>query len=236
MNVERLSNRLEAVANHIPEGASLADIGSDHAYLPCHVVRKGRVPKAVAGEVAEGPFQSALAQVESEGLTGLIDVRKGDGLDVVSPGEVKCITIAGMGGALISSILEQGKTKLEGVERLVLQPNVGSFAVRRWLIENGWELIKEEIIKEDGKIYEILAAEKGDPLAPYKSGRLEEGILFGPFLLKEKPGAFIEKWSQELNNWQRILKQLEGAVQNEETVNRKHEIKKKIKMAEEALI
>lgn len=234
MNAERLSNRLEAVANYIPPRSRLADIGSDHAYLPCNVVRKGIVTKAVAGEVADGPYQSAVEQVESEKLAERIVVRKGDGLEVIEPGEVDCITIAGMGGTLISSILERGKAKLEGVHRLVLQPNVGSFAVRRWLIDNGWELIKEEILKEDGKIYEILVAERGEPLKPYNN-KLNQGILFGPFLLKEKSDVFKEKWTLEKHNWQRILKQLDEAVQNEDTAGRRLDIEEKISMAEEAL-
>ncbi|CAM3927008.1 tRNA (adenine(22)-N(1))-methyltransferase [Mesobacillus thioparans] len=234
MNAEKLSDRLNAVANNIPEGARLADIGSDHAYLPCYVVKKGTVPKAIAGEVANGPFQSALEQVKEEDLTDWITVRKGDGLEVIEPGEVDCITIAGMGGTLISSILEKGKSKLEGVSRLVLQPNVGSFAVRRWLIDNGWELISEEILKEDGKIYEILIAEKGEPLNAYHEINLENGILFGPFLLRDRSAVFIEKWNAEVKNWQRILKQLDGAVQNDETDGKRKELKKKLEMAEEA--
>ncbi|WP_079509777.1 tRNA (adenine(22)-N(1))-methyltransferase [Mesobacillus jeotgali] len=235
MNAEKLSDRLNAVANYIPKGARLADIGSDHAYLPCYVVKKGAVPMAVAGEVANGPYQSALEQVQEENLTQQIIVRKGDGLEVIEPGEVDCITIAGMGGTLISSILEKGKSKLQGVSRLVLQPNVGSFAVRRWLIENGWELAAEEILKEDGKVYEILVAEKGEPLIPYQHINLENGILFGPFLLKEKTAVFKEKWNAEKNNWQRILLQLQEAAQNEDTVSKRQELERKIKMAEEAL-
>lgn len=235
MNTEKLSDRLETVANNIPEAARLADIGSDHAYLPCHVVRKGSVPMAIAGEVAEGPFQSAIEQVQEEKLTDKISVRKGDGLEVIEPGEVDCITIAGMGGTLISTILEKGKSKLEGVSRLVLQPNVGSFAVRRWLIDNGWELIKEEILEEDRKIYEILVAEKGEPLKPYQPTNLDSGILFGPFLLKEKSAVFKDKWNAEKRNWERILKQLDEAVQNEDTESKRQELKAKLKMAKEAL-
>ncbi|RSD27473.1 tRNA (adenine(22)-N(1))-methyltransferase [Mesobacillus subterraneus] len=235
MNAERLSNRLEAVANKIPEGSRIADIGSDHAYLPCNVVNKGIVPFAIAGEVAQGPYLSALEQVQSENLTEQISVRKGDGLEVMEPGEVDCITVAGMGGTLISTILENGKEKLEGVSRLVLQPNVGSFAVRSWLIDNGWELVDEEVLKEDGKIYEILVAEKGDPLKPYQQTQIEKGILFGPFLLKEKTTVFKEKWRAEKKNWERILNQLEQASQNEEAASKRDELQKKIDMAEEAL-
>lgn len=234
MNTDKLSKRLATVADCIPPGSRLADIGSDHAYLPCHVVKRGAASFAIAGEVAEGPYQSALKQVRLEGLTESIEVRKGDGLEVIQPGEVDCITIAGMGGALITSILENGKEKLGNVKRLILQPNIGAHSIRKWLLDNDWELVYEKILKEDGKIYEILAAEKGIPEKPY-SGSREMELLFGPFLLKEKNPVFREKWQLERANWQRILIQLEAADQNEGTIQKKEEIIGKLKMAEEVL-
>ena len=80
-----------------------------------------------------------------------------------------CITIAGMGGSFIASILEQGKEKLAQVTRLVLQPNISAISIREWLLENGWGLTAEEILEEDGKIYEILVAEQGDEKAAYQN-------------------------------------------------------------------
>ncbi|MBG9590327.1 tRNA (adenine(22)-N(1))-methyltransferase [Cytobacillus firmus] len=234
MNTEKLSNRLEAVTNYIPSGARVADIGSDHAYLPCYAVKKGIASFAVAGEVVEGPYQSAKKQVKMEGLENQISVRKGNGLEVISPNEVDCITIAGMGGALIASILEEGKSKLASVKRLILQPNLSAISIRSWLIDNGWELIAEQILEEDGKIYEILAAEKGEPLKPYKN--TEEGLLMGPFLMEQKSAVFQNKWLGEKKNWERILLQLEKAANSSETEKRKQELKRKIKMAEEVLM
>lgn len=234
LNTEKLSNRLETVAKYVPKGAKLADIGSDHAYLPCHLAKNNAISFAIAGEVAVGPYQSAQRNVQLEGLTDIISVRLGDGLAVVEPDEAECITIAGMGGSLIATILEAGKEKLGSVRRLILQPNISAISIRKWFLENDWELISEEIIEEDEKIYEVLVGEKGDPKKPYGIN-LEKGMLFGPFLLQRKEEAFIKKWSMEMRNWLRIYEQLEGAPPSQETLEKKQELKEKIKLVGEVL-
>ncbi len=234
MNTEKLSERLERVANFVPQGSRLADIGSDHAYLPCYLAKKSKITFAVAGEVAAGPLESAQRQVLADGLTEIISVRMGDGLEVLEPGEVDCITIAGMGGALIASIIDKGKQKLDLVKRLVLQPNISAITIRKWLVENSWELKAEEILEEDGKIYEILVAEKGKPFNPYKKDP-ELELLLGPFLLKKKTEVFKKKWRMEIDNWKRICEQLEKAAPTEETANKKLELLRLIGLVEEAL-
>ncbi len=234
MNADKLSKRLTRVTSYVPKGSILADIGSDHAYLPCYAVKEGIVEKAIAGEVVEGPFQSALNQVRESKLEDSISVRKGNGLEVISSGEVTAITICGMGGSLITSILENGKSKLSGRETLILQPNIGSQFIRKWLIAEGWELIAEEILEEDEKIYEILVAEKGEPLNSYQGMPFEAAELMGPFLLKEKNSIFMKKWTMELVHWNKILKQIESS-ENERTQEKKEEIQKLIELVEEAL-
>ncbi|HET7658133.1 MAG TPA: tRNA (adenine(22)-N(1))-methyltransferase TrmK [Bacillales bacterium] len=234
MNELKLSERLQTVAEEIPVGEKMADIGSDHAYLPSYLCITGRVTHAIAGEVADGPFASAIAQVKTLGLEGSISVRKGDGLDILSPGEVESIVIAGMGGKLIRDILERGKEKLEGVNRLILQPNVASEIVRCWLKDNGWELKKETILEEDEKIYEILTADRGDGHAPYRDIG-EAGYRFGPFLLKEKNEVFRKKWKAELDKWRLINRQMARADETKEIAERRKQMKKKILEMEEIL-
>lgn len=234
MNTEKLSLRLQTVVNYIPEGSRLADIGSDHAYLPCYAVQRGIVPSAIAGEVTKGPYLSAVKQVKQTELTDKISVRLGDGLDVIKQDEVDAITICGMGGTLISAILERGKDKLTNVRRLILQPNIGSKAVRKWLLENHWALINEEILIEDEKIYEILAAEQGDPAEGYGEDR-EAGLLLGPYLKKEQNEAFKQKWSGEKANWLRIIHQLERAEDNPQNQAKLQELLKNVELVEEAL-
>ena len=233
MNHEKLSLRLQRVALHIPKGSILADIGSDHAYLPCYAIINDLCSKAIAGEVVEGPYQSALKQVKETGLQARVDVRKGDGLDILEVDEATSVTIAGMGGTLIASILERGKNKLAKVERLILQPNVGSQNVRIWLMENNWELVDEEILEEDGKIYEILIAEAGEPLKPYEDER-EKRIRFGPFLMKQQHPIFVKKWIQEKRHIEKIIEQMDASGNNHLREKRK-ELLAQIEGIEEVL-
>ncbi len=235
MNIEQLSKRLETVVSYIPKQSTIADIGSDHAYLPCYAVRNELALYAIAGEVVEGPYLSAKKQVEDANLSDKVEVRLGNGLEVISQGEVDCITIAGMGGSLISTILEAGKHKLNGVTRLVLQPNVSAKSIRVWLLENGWELVKEEIICEDGKIYEILVAEQGDAKRPYTINNLERELLLGPFLSTESNQVFQKKWIQELVQWKNILTNMEKAEKTSALEERKNDVMKKIRLVEEVL-
>lgn len=214
----KLSARLIQIAERLPMGCKLADIGSDHALLPVYAVKNGLALSAVAGEVNEGPLKAAQQQVAQAGLTSSIAVRKGDGLAVVSPGEVDTITIAGMGGALIASILEAGQEKLAGVHTLVLQPNVGEDLVRRWLLRHEWALTEESILEEDGKIYEILTARRLSDSAgfnaqlyapralPGSEMKLTEELLLllGPWLIKEPNAVWFEKWHGEIKQLERI--------------------------------
>jgi tRNA (adenine22-N1)-methyltransferase len=234
MNELKLSKRLEAVASYIPKGSVLADIGSDHAYLPCYAYLQGMIKKGIAGEVVEGPYQSAVQQVRKTDLANVIKVRKGDGLEVIAPNEVTCITIAGMGGTLIQSILENGKENLEGVERLILQPNIGAKKIREWLLENNWELVAEEILLDDSRIYEILVAERGESEKPYTDHK-EAYLLVGPFLAKERNEVFVQKWTHELAHWKKIVAQLEVAAKTEANEAKWKDLTSKIRLVEEEL-
>jgi tRNA (adenine22-N1)-methyltransferase len=230
MNSEKLSQRLEKVSNYVLEGSVMADIGSDHAYLPCYLGLKRKIKKGIAGEITDGPYLSAKEQVVLDGLSDIIEVRKGDGLSVLKENEAEVVTICGMGGSLITSILEKGKDKLGKAKRLVLQPNIGAKTVRKWLLKEDWVLSAEEIIKEDGKIYEILVADRSGE-QPY-TNNIEAELLFGPFLLKVQNEAFKEKWTGEVKQWKAILAQMEKSQGTAADTKRK-ELLDHINLAEE---
>jgi len=219
----QLSERLKKVASFLPETAYFADIGSDHAYLPCYVCIHDPSSRAIAGEVNEGPYQAAVSQVTLQELQDLIEVRKGDGLNVVEQGEVEQVTIAGMGGKLIRNILEDGQEKLSNVNRIVAQPNLDAKVLREWFIQHGYVLVHEDILEEDGHIYEVLVADQGDSLTPYTDNR-EKELFFGPYLLKKKDPAFIQKWTHERDKLMKITRQMNEATHpDEEKIKQFHD-------------
>ena len=208
-----ISKRLETVASFVSQGAVLLDVGSDHAYLPIELVEKGHIERAIAGEVVVGPYQSAVKNVENHGLSDKIQVRLANGLAAFDESDqVSVITIAGMGGRLIASILEEGFDKLAHVERLILQPNNREDDLRNWLQDHGFQIISESILEEAGKFYEILVVEAGQMKLSARDTR------FGPFLSKEVSPVFVQKWQKEAEKLQFALGQIPEKNQEERQI------------------
>ena len=198
-----ISKRLELVASFVPQGAILLDVGSDHAYLPIELVERGKIESAIAGEVVEGPYQSAVKNVEAHGLKEKIQVRLANGLAAFEEADqVSVITIAGMGGRLIARILEEGLDKLAHVERLILQPNNREDDLRIWLQDNGFQIVAESILEEAGKFYEILVVETGQMKLSASD------VRFGSFLSKEISPVFVQKWQKEAAKLEFALNQI----------------------------
>ena len=198
-----ISKRLELVASFVPQGAILLDVGSDHAYLPIELVERGQIERAIAGEVVDGPYQSAVKNVEAHGLKEKIQVRLANGLAAFEEeDQVSVIPIAGMGGRLIATILEEGLDKLANVERLILQPNNREDDLRIWLQDNGFQIVAESILEEAGKFYEILVVEAGQMKLSASD------IRFGPFLSKEVSPVFVQKWQKEAAKLEFALSQI----------------------------
>ena len=200
-----INKRLELVASYV-ENKRLADIGSDHAYLPIFLAKEGKIDFAIAGEIVEGPHKVSIKNVKEEGLSNTIDCRKAAGLDAITlEDNIEVITICGVGGKLISDILEDGKDKLINKPNLILQPNVGESFVREKLQQLGYNIVAENIMEEDGHIYEVIVAKAGE------MNLTEEEKVFGKYLLKEKSNLFIKKQKFELNKIKYILSQLQKA-------------------------
>ena len=198
-----ISKRLSIVASFVPQGAILLDVGSDHAYLPIELVESGKIERAIAGEVVVGPYQSAVKNVETHGLVDKIQVRLANGLAAFEEtDQVSTITIAGMGGRLIATILEEGLDKLSSVNCLILQPNNREDELRDWLQAHGFQIVAESILEEAGKYYEIIVVETGT------MNLSASEVRFGPFLSQEASPVFVEKWQKEAGKLEYALDQI----------------------------
>lgn len=186
--------RLERVAAHVPVGARLADIGSDHGYLPVALMNRSVIAAAVAGEVAMTPFQAAERTVRESGLGERVTVRLASGLAAIEPADgITAVSLCGMGGETIRDILDSGKGRLRGEERLILQPNGGEQPLRQWLMENSYRILYEEVLRENRFFYEIIVAERSGPVL-----YTEEELYFGPLQLRERSPVFLAKWQRLL--------------------------------------
>lgn len=209
LNEQTLSMRLERVAAHVPAGARLGDIGSDHGYLPVALMRRGVITAAVAGELALTPFHAAQRSVRENGLEQHITVRLANGLAAIEPGDgITVISLCGMGGETIRDILASGKARLSGDERLVMQPNGGEQPLRQWLMDNDYRILSEEVLRENRFDYEIIVAERSGPVA-YSA----QALYFGPLHLQTRSPAFLAKWQRRLKHKHKVLATLENARQ-----------------------
>lgn len=206
MDTKHLSKRMQAVADLVPKSNTLADIGSDHAYLPAYLLEQGIVKYAIAGEVVQGPFENAQSEIINQKLSNQMEARLGNGLAVIEAADqVDTITIAGMGGELITDILERGKNKLATHPVLVLQANVDENTLRRWLAHHQYEIMGENLVYDAGHFYEMFRAEYvSDHEVSYTKTELD----FGPLLLKEKSAPFRNKWNEKLAKNRFILDKL----------------------------
>lgn len=230
MDEHHLSQRLKVVASFVRPGARIADIGADHAYLAAALVLNGQSDFAIAGEVAKGPFENAVEEVKRQGLEKKISLRLADGLAAIhGDDQIDTIIIAGMGGALIRRILDEGQAKLGSVKRLILQPNIGAPNLRRWLANHRFQINHEQMVAEDGHIYEIIVADPVGMSVRYN----DRELMFGPLLLEHGGAIFQQKWQAELKRDQHTVEQLRQA--KHVPVEKKHDFQQKIDLIREVL-
>lgn len=198
-----LSRRLFAVASGVTKGNRLADIGTDHGYIPIYLVTEGICPSAIALDVNQGPLDRADAHIREHGLEDKIRTRLSNGLEKLKPEEADTIVIAGMGGALMTNILTRGLSVITDGKELILQPQSEIFKVRHFLHDHGYRIVSEQIIREEGKYYFIIKAVPGNQ-------SFEEEYLYeyGEYLLKEANPLMKEYLEREMDKYQKILEGL----------------------------
>lgn len=161
-----LTPRLLCIYLH-SSARTVADIGTDHAYIPIELAKNGKIDRAAACDINEGPCAIARANIERERLSSVIDVRTGAGLSVIKECEFEEIIIAGMGGKLICSIIEDN-IETARASRLILQPMNSQSELRYFLVKNGFKITDEDVETEGFKVYNIFTAENGMQ-EPYKN-------------------------------------------------------------------
>ena len=201
-----LSKRLQAVADLVTPGMRLADVGTDHAYIPIYLTQNGLVPSAIAMDINKGPLERADTHILEHGLDGKIVTRLSDGLVNLKMEEADTMIAAGMGGGLVIHILNEDPAKTRSLKELILQPQSDLPHFRHFLSEIGWEIVREEMIKEDGKFYPMMKAVRN------KTGKkimyTEAEAWFGPLLLEKCHPVLKEYLLREASIRKKILADL----------------------------
>ena len=230
-----LSKRLKALANMVTDGNRLADIGTDHGYIPIYLCQTGKSPSALAMDIGKGPLQQAQTHIAEHGLSEQIKTRLSDGMAALQFGEADTILIAGMGGGLVMKILSEGAEKLTGKEELILQPQSEIALVREFLRVRNFQILNEDMILEDGKYYPMMKVSQQKAAEQTKILPQEVADAFGPVLLQKRHPVLKEWLERELRTTNSVIEQLSAQPDHERIRNRMQQVNCKKTLILEAL-
>lgn len=207
----RISKRLQAVASMIQIGKCVADVGTDHGYIPIYLVKENRCERGIAMDIGEGPLQRAKDHIKQYGLDGVIETRLSDGVQQMKPGEADCMVVAGMGGSLVVHILEDGCAVIAEMKECVLQPQSEIHKVRQYLWEHEYAIVEENMIVEDGKYYPMLR------VIPGQHQNIPEELFkmyaqFGQLLLENGNQVLKQYLDKEYRKQKALLTRLEDCT------------------------
>ncbi len=186
----RLSDRLQKIADFIEQGETVADIGTDHGFLPMALRQGGKCPHVILSDIKEGPLEKARVNIGKYTPEEEFDIRIGSGIKTIRPGEVDVIVIAGMGGFLISEILGDNLVKSKSYKKLILQPRNAQDKLRAWLMENGFIIRNEALVRERKYICEIIVAGPGGNPVKFEPGNID--LEISPILFEKKDPLLVE--------------------------------------------
>ena len=222
-----LSKRLKFIANHIEKCKSIADIGTDHGYIPIYAVKNNLCESAIASDINKDPVRKSKLNISLEGLSERIETRLGGGVEPIKTKEVEGIVIAGMGGNLIRDILVEGKNKLSFLKFIILQPAQNPEVLREYLYNNGYKILEEDLCFDDGIYYELFKVVKNNEEHTKVDNIFYE---FSPILLKKKHTLMLPYLKSKEEKYKKIL----GFIKDdsESAKKRKEEIKEKLNFIE----
>lgn len=199
-----LSKRLKRIAEHVDKCESVADIGTDHGYIPIYLVKEGICKKAIASDINKGPIEKAKVNVAFEGVSNKIKCLLGPGLNPLKVGEVNGVILAGMGGNLTRDILLADMDKVKKYDFIILQPAQNPEVLREFLYKNDYEIIDEDLIKDEGRFYELFKVKYNE-----NSEKLvfEDGLYYevSPLLREKNHSLFKEFIEEKINRCETIL-------------------------------
>lgn len=206
----------------------MADVGTDHGYVPIELAKRGIITHGLAMDVRKGPLERAKEHIRQYGLEDVIETRLSDGISKMQDHETDTVIVAGMGGELVIHILEEGRRFWDQIDHWILSPQSELDKVRDYLAEQGFAIERETMLKEEGKYYVVMDVIRGqmEPLKPWES-------LYGPLLLKEKNPVLAELLQKEKTLCESILKGLAGQ-ESESAGKRAEELRKQIRWIGEA--
>ena len=203
-----ISKRLEMVASLVPKNVRMADIGCDHAYVPIALLQRKQVTLAIGCDLNKGPLEAAKRNAERLNFDAeRLQLRLGNGMQVLSPGEVDVVTIAGMGADLMIDIFSASPDIVESLSRIVVSPNVAPWVVRRWAMEHHFAICEEEVVCDNNRFYEVFAFEPTEQDVSYSEMELYFGVKL-PYKKDEITKAYFErrryKDFQLLSAWEKV--------------------------------
>ncbi|HII4451367.1 TPA: tRNA (adenine(22)-N(1))-methyltransferase [Clostridium perfringens] len=199
-----LSKRLKRIAEHVDKCESVADIGTDHGYIPIYLVKEGICKKAIASDINKGPIEKAKVNVAFEGVSNKVKCLLGPGLNSLKVGEVNGVILAGMGGNLTRDILLADMDKVKKYDFIILQPAQNPEVLREFLYKNDYEIIDEDLIKDEGRFYELFKVKYNE-----NSEKLvfEDELEYevSPLLREKNHPLFKEFIEEKINKCETIL-------------------------------
>ena len=202
-----LSKRLSAVASLVTEGASVADVGTDHAYIPIYLAQNGISSHIIAVDINRGPLEKAREHISEYGFDAAIQTRLSDGLSAVLPGEADTMIAAGMGGGLVIRILQNSPEVVKSLHAFILQPQSEIHKVREYLNRSGFVVAEEDMVEEDGKYYPVMKLIHGEE-PPFSA----EELYYGRKLIEKKHPVLREYLRKEYS----IKREICGKLKNQE--------------------
>jgi tRNA (adenine22-N1)-methyltransferase len=229
-----LSGRMQAVADLVSPGNRVCDVGCDHGYISIYLVQSGISPYVLAMDVNRGPLSKAAEHVKKFQTEEYITLRLSDGLSAYRKGEADTFLCGGLGGRLLMDILKKEPEKTADFKEFVLQPQSEIPLFRKFLREEGYQLLKEDMIYEDGKFYPMIKAAPGRTEACLTPERQELEDNFGPILLAEKHPVLLQYIRKEISVKQALLDRMEALQENDRNRNRKNELRHELALFRKA--